>query len=265
MLCTLTRLDTCGIVFLSILLPVYFHSGSFIFSLEISLPVLTICMCGFVINDLSDIEKDTKNHPHRPLPSRAIGELAASFIYFTLLAVSLVTIKLYVPLPLVYLYVLLLIALINYNYVVAYVPTAKNFYVATVGLIPIFILGFLLDAAPTIMRMGSSLFLFLLGRELLMDVQDAPGDAKTLIKIVGARTAENSAFALKLLGSAGLWLVVGNLADAILVASLLFLDILFAWAWKRGMHRRAIIHLMKLQLLVGVYFLIEQANPASAL
>lgn len=264
-LCTLTRLDTCAIIFLSILLPAYFHSRDFAASLAASLPVLTICMCGFVINDLSDVEKDARNHPRRPLPSGAIGELAASIIYFTLLAVSLVIIKAYVPAPLVYLYVLLLIALINYNYVVAYVPTAKNFYVATVGLIPLFILGSLIDAGSMVMRIAPSLFLFLLGRELLMDVQDAAGDARTLAKIVGVRRAENAALTIRVIGSAGLAIAVESAASVALVAAILVLDLLFAWSWKKGFYRRPIVHLMKLQLLIGIYLLVEQAAPKGSL
>jgi 4-hydroxybenzoate polyprenyltransferase len=261
----LTRLDTCALVFFSILLPVYFHQGDFVFSLEMSLPVLTICMCGFVINDLSDIEKDRENHPLRPLPSRAINELAASIVYFGLLAASLVAIKLYVAPSLVYLYVLLLIALINYNYVVAYVPAAKTVYVAIVGLIPVFILASIIGGWSTAARIAPSLFLFLLGRELLMDVQDSRGDGKTLAKTVGFRITENSAFVLKFLGTAGLCLAVGGITDVVLVVLLLLLDILFVWGWKRRLYRRAIIHLMKLQLLVGIYFLIEQTTSAAAL
>jgi hypothetical protein len=43
---TLTRL-----VFLSILLPVYFHHGDFVVSLEMSFPVLTIGTGAFSITD----------------------------------------------------------------------------------------------------------------------------------------------------------------------------------------------------------------------
>jgi geranylgeranylglycerol-phosphate geranylgeranyltransferase len=258
--CALTRLDTCTIVFLSLLLPLYFASNDLLFSLKNSLPVLTICMCGFVINDLSDIEKDRENHPNRPLPSQTINELGASIIYFTLLAFSLITIKLYVSPAHVYLYVLLLVALINYNYVVAYVPAAKNIYVATVGLIPIFILASLVDSGSILVRIAPSLFLFLLGREMLMDVEDSKGDLNTLANLVGAKTAENVAFLLKSLGSVGLCLAITGTTDAALVVLLVLFDGLFAWAWKRGRYRRTTIHLMKLQLLVGIYFVIEHTH-----
>src|SRR5438874_105203 len=94
--CALTRLDTSTLVFISIFLPTYYDRRDLYFSFTHSLPILTICMCGFVINDLSDIEKDRENHPHRPLPSNMVGAVSASAIYFTLLTISLVLIKLYV-------------------------------------------------------------------------------------------------------------------------------------------------------------------------
>ena len=258
-ICALTRFDTCALVFASVSLPLYFHSGDFVFSLTSALPVLTICMCGFVINDLSDIEKDRENHPRRPLPRQAINELGASIIYFSLLAASLVAIKLYVASSAVYLYLLLLVALINYNYVVEYVPAIKTVYVATVGLIPIFILASLLGGETIIARIAPSLFLFLLGRELLMDVQDLRGDAKTFVKIIGISNGENFAFILKLLGSSALWLAATSVVDMLLVFFLVFLDLAFAYMWRLNLQRRTIIQLMKVQLLVGIYFLVKSA------
>jgi geranylgeranylglycerol-phosphate geranylgeranyltransferase len=225
--------------------------------------VLTICMCGFVINDLSDIEKDRENHPSRPLPSQTISELSASFIYFFLLAASLTMIKFFVEPRHVYLYLLLLTALINYNYVVAYIPAAKNLYVAAVGLLPIFILTSLVGNNSIVPLIAPPLFLFLLSREILMDVQDAKGDGKTFVNMIGSNGAENAAFGLKFMGSLGLCLAIANRVDAILVGLVVILDVIFLFAWKLNRYRRVQIHLMKLQLLVGIYFVIVR-SPTTA-
>jgi geranylgeranylglycerol-phosphate geranylgeranyltransferase len=222
-------------------------------------------MCGFVINDLSDIEKDRENHPSRPLPSRTISELNASFIYFGLLAASLTMIKLLVEPRHVYLYVLLLIALINYNYVVAYLPAAKNLYVAIVGLLPIFILTSLVGNNSIIPLIVPSLFLFLLSREILMDVQDAKGDGRTFVNLIGPNGAENVAFALKFVGSLGLCLAIASREDAILVGLVVILDAIFLFAWKLGRYRRVQIHAMKLQLLIGIYFVIVRSATTAVL
>jgi geranylgeranylglycerol-phosphate geranylgeranyltransferase len=220
-------------------------------------------MCGFVINDLSDIEKDRENHPDRPLPSRAISELNASFVYFGLLAVSLTMVKLFVEPRHIYLYVLLLIALINYNYVVAYIPAAKNLYVATVGLLPILILTSLIENNHIVPLIAPPLFLFLLSREILMDVQDAKGDGRTLVKLVGPNGAENAAFGIKFMGSFGLCLAIVNRTDAILVGLVVILDVIFLLVWKLTRYRRVVIHAMKLQLLIGIYFVIV-GTPTTA-
>jgi geranylgeranylglycerol-phosphate geranylgeranyltransferase len=254
--CGLTRLDTCALVFFSIFAPVYFHSHDLYFSITHAAPVLTICMCGFVINDLSDIEKDRENHPGRPLPSNSISEIGASIFYFTLLATSLALVKIYVDLPYVYLYALLLIALINYNYVVCYIPIVKNVYVAFVGLIPIFILSSLIENDSSIRVVAPSLFLFLVGREMLMDVEDAAGDTGTLPNKIGIEQSENIAFGLKIAGSSCLCFLISGTPEAIVVLMSILLDGVFLYLWKAHIYRKPIIRAMKLQLLIGIYFLV---------
>jgi geranylgeranylglycerol-phosphate geranylgeranyltransferase len=254
--CSLTRLDTCALVFASVFLPTYYQRNDVHFALTHAVPILTTCMAGFVINDLSDIEKDRENHPRRPLPSNSVSELGASVIYFILLTISLAAIKIYVLPPHIYLYLLLLIGLINYNYVVSYMPIAKNVYVAMVGLIPIFILASLLANTASVWVIAPSLFLFLLGREMLMDVEDAAGDAQTLTKAIGLPTAENIAFTLKLTGTLGLCFLIRGTQDVVIISSLAVLDLIFMVLWKRRYHRKSIIHAMKAQLLVGIYYLV---------
>ncbi len=253
--CALTRLDTCVLVFLSLFLPVYFHSQDLFFSSIQALPVLTICMCGFVINDLSDIEKDRTNHPLRPLPSNAISETSASIVYFLLLAISLITIKLNVDPANVYLYILLLVALINYNFVVAYIPILKTFYVAIVSLIPIFILSSILHSEESILVVAISLFMFLLGREMLMDVEDVKGDAETFVKKIGVQRSENIALSVKLCGSLLLSFLTRGTIDIVIISLLAMADFVFIYMWKKRWKRKVVIQLMKLQLLAGIYFL----------
>src|SRR3954466_2069741 len=114
----LTRLDSCAIVFLCVAIPLFVATGDLYDSPLRALPLLTISMCGFVINDIHDIEKDRLNHPERPLARNDLSPFTASVIYFLLLGISLVLVKALVDLAHVYLYLLLLISLINYNYIV---------------------------------------------------------------------------------------------------------------------------------------------------
>jgi geranylgeranylglycerol-phosphate geranylgeranyltransferase len=251
----LTRLDTSAIAFLSLVLPLYSSTSNIQYSIIHSLPILTISMSGFVINDLHDIEKDKTNHPNRPLPSKKISPVVACILYFVLLALSLALIKANVEPPYTYIYLLLLIGLINYNYVVAYIPSLKDFYVATIGIFPLFILSSLLPGrghVPVII----CLFLFLLGREMLMDIEDLDGDGETLVKKIGVAKSTYIAFGVKLVGSLVLSQQINDIWGGVILLTVVASDLLFFLFWIRSAVRSAVLFCMKLQLLLGIYYLL---------
>jgi geranylgeranylglycerol-phosphate geranylgeranyltransferase len=251
----LTRLDTCTVAFLSVALPLWSSTGDLRESIIRASPILTISMCGFVINDLHDIAKDEKNHPGRPLPSGQISPVSASILYFSLLTISLILVKTYVELRDVYLYLVLLIGLINYNYVVFYVPTLKNLYVASVGIIPVLILGSLLPAGRMIVPVIASLFLFIFGREMLMDVEDRDGDGETLIKKIGVEKSEYLAFGIRGLAALVLSIQISDVLGLAILLAVVAADLISFFLWKRATHRVAVLLCMKLQLLAGIYYL----------
>lgn len=213
-------------------------------------------MSGFVINDLHDIERDDQNHPNRPLPSRRITPVSAAVVYFSFLAVSLILLRAYVKREEMYLYLLLLLALVNYNYIVGYFPTLKDVYVAAVGILPIQILSSFMPLDRKYLVVSLSLFLFLLGREILMDIEDAPGDGETLAKKIGLLRAADFAFALKALGVTLLFLAARGYLDKVLVVIFLLADFWFYFLWRRNRLRKECLALMKLQLCLGIFFLI---------
>ena len=253
---SLSRVDTCAIAFLSVLLPTCYRTSDIWLSVTNAAPILPICMCGFIINDLGDIEKDKENHPNRPLPMQTISVLTASILYFTLLAASLILIKVYVDVSRVYLYLVLLLGLINYNYIVSYVPVLKNIYVAAVVLVPIAITASLVQNTATAYWIAPSLFMVVLGREMLMDVQDAKGDAQTLVKKIGLQTGERTAFIIKFVGSAWLSVVIRNTTDLIVFVLVILVDVIGVAFWHQHDYRKRIIHAMKLQPLLGINYLL---------
>jgi len=255
--CALTRLDSCLLVFLAVLLLIYITNGDFHFAFKHALPMLTICMSGFVINDLNDIDKDRENHPQSSLPSKKISEAGASVLYFTLLAISLLTIKLYVEASYVYLYLVLLLCLVNYNYVVAYCPILKTFYVAAVGLIPFIIISSIVQNGRSPLTVALSLFLFLLGREMLMDILDAEGDSGTLAIALGQKRSTAIGFTVKIIGSICLAFSIRNETDIGIIAALVIIDICFLALWSFNQYRRAIIQAMKVQLILGLYYIVR--------
>jgi geranylgeranylglycerol-phosphate geranylgeranyltransferase len=251
----LTRLDTSAIAFLSLVLPLYISTSNFRYSLIHSLPILTISMSGFVINDLHDIEKDKTNHPKRPLPSKKISPVAACILYFVLLTLSLVLIKANVEPSYTYIYLLLIVGLINYNYIVSYIPSLKDFYVATIGIFPLFILASLLPGrgyAPVIV----CLFLFLLGREMLMDIEDFDGDGETLVKMIGVAKSAYIAFGVKFVGSIILLQQINDLWGGAILCAVVASDLVFFILWTQATMRSAVLFYMKLQLLLGIYYLV---------
>src|ERR1700742_3690788 len=133
-LAAVSRLDTSAIVSASVAVPLYFKTNDLALALGKSLPLLAITMCGFILNDIHDVERDRENHPRRPLPREDLTEIQAAVIYFVLLACALIVLRAFVAPEIAVLYLLLLVALMNYNYVVKYFPILKNVYVASVSL-----------------------------------------------------------------------------------------------------------------------------------
>jgi hypothetical protein len=157
------------------------------------------------------------------------------------------------------LYLLLLLALINYNYVVEYAPKLKNLYVAIAGTLPIFILASLLPDLPGVARTSSALLLILFGREVLMDVQDHSGDGPTLAKSMGLARATSLGMASISIGSIVLLLAPSAPAALLcaLLAMLLTVVLIGVWFLVPRL-RRLVINAMKAQLLLGVAYLALQ-------
>src|ERR1017187_7491524 len=69
----LTRVDSSVMGFLCLFIPVYARTGDVGLSLGRAIPLLFICMCTFIANDLDDFERDRINHPERPLPGHRLS------------------------------------------------------------------------------------------------------------------------------------------------------------------------------------------------
>jgi len=251
----LVRPDTCFIAFLAIFVPLYCAHGSISYSLVRAIPIALILMAGFVINDVHDTEKDRENHPTRALPSALMSPAFAISLYFSLVTVSLAIVRFYLDAPATFLYLILLLGLINYNYVVAYAPTLKNIFAALVFTIPIVILTKYLHGIQAQLPVIAALFATLLGREMLMDVLDSKGDGKTFAKIIGSKRAVWLAFVLNLFSTCLLFLETKSVLGKSLAALLLFSDLALALTWTLSKYRRLVIHLLKVHFVLGIYYL----------
>lgn len=252
----LSRFITSTILFLAILLPLWFHLGDWLFAVTYSVPILTASMNGFIINDISDIEADKINHPERPLPQEEISEFAAVIVYYALLAVTLLTIKILIANQYVYGYLVFVIGLINYNYVVRHTPKIKNIYIALVGTTPFIVLWQLLPNFEMKLPVISSLFFFVLGRELLMDVHDADGDKDSLAKYIGNHKALKLAFASQIIGIILLLFSAAHIYHFITISVMGISQLLIMYYWHRVDNQTSLIKATRLMFLGGIVLLL---------
>lgn len=253
----LIRMEMAAVPFLAVFVPLGILTRDLREAFLYALPLLLAFLSGYTINNLHDIEKDRVNHPNRPLPSGAISVSVAAAIFFLLLAATLLSIKLFVPTASAYLFLLMLIGLVNYNYVVLYFPYAKNLFMALIGTIPLLIL-FRAPGGPILKpNLLPALFLFLLGMEMLSDTIDIKGDGQTFANLVGAVRATPLGFLVKLL--ADLTVAVGAYDRiGIVIVGVLFASDAVAWyQWKYVDQRQLILQLLGFQLAISLYFLVH--------
>jgi len=257
---SLTRIDSSLLVFVVVFIPLLLNDHGMLRTLQYSLPLLVASMATFVLNDIYDAEKDEINHPQRPIPSNQLTKTVAMVFYFVLLFSVLVLVKFYIPKELVFLYLIFVILTVNYNHLVEYFPSLKNVYVALVTVIPIVILQNILNTTADRYLLSSSLFLFILGREILMDILDIEGDGNTLAKYLGPQMSISIAFVFQLIAIFLLCILVDSTMDMMMTILVAIVAIIAIYLWSKKNRRKAALSLMKLQLAACVVFLLPGKN-----
>ncbi len=250
----LSRLDTCLLISSTVFVPLLVHTGDPWFSFTQAIPLLPMSMSAFILNDIHDVEKDKINHAERIIPSGKITLKIATLYYLLLLITSLYLIKLYIPQGHIYWYLLLLFFYINYNYVVNDFPSYKNIYVSITSAILICLLSHVL-LTPKIGLLAMSVFLFILGREILMDTLDMNGDGETLARRLGIETSTSIAIFCQAAGIGILMLLVDTIKEAVAEVLIIIIFALTYYRWKKGLKKRLMINMMKVQMLIGIVFL----------
>lgn len=151
-------------------------------------------------NDILDFESDKVNRPNRPLPSGKVSKRSASLA--ALFCVALV-IGIAAPLTSIWashlaFYLPLLFALYLYNRAFKRLPLFKNMVVAALCATPLLRVALLQNAdASKLYPAMAFAFLYTFAREILKDLEDAPGDAaagiETFPVIVGCEMPERLA------------------------------------------------------------------------
>jgi 4-hydroxybenzoate polyprenyltransferase len=237
-----------------VFLPYYLHTHDVWESMVLALPIFPMTMCTFILNDINDIERDIVNHPDRPIPNGSISIGAAAGVYMLLFVLSLVLVaELIVP-GVQYVYLLGFIVAINYGTIVNHIPRLKNFYVAFASLIPLAIVNAAGNRIMIPWTFSIAVFLFVLGKEMLMDVRDMAGDGPTLAKAFPLGFSR-VAFALQAAGIVALGLSARGALHVVAVAIIVGIFAAAVVYWRLEGHRRRLLNIMKLQMVLAVLLL----------
>jgi geranylgeranylglycerol-phosphate geranylgeranyltransferase len=215
-----------------------------------------IAVCTFIANDLDDLERDRVNHPERPLPARHLTPKFAAALYFVSLGMALFSTRYFVAQDIAFWYYGLMILSISYGYIVDCLPSVKTPYVAAASSVPVLIVATLYPNEPRLFVVAATVFLFTLGREICGDILDRAGDAISYTHRFKPTSLAVVSFSLQLTGLLLLALQIHKLGDIIDLLAMTFLFTLSSVFWfKLARYRQATL-LMKIQVFVGLYFLV---------
>ena len=252
----LIRFSTSLLCVLAIFLPLLARTKNLVLSISEAIPLLFICMCTFIANDLDDMERDRVNHPDRPLPAGHLTAEFATILYFVSLGLALFSTRYFVPQVIAFWYYCLITLTISYRYVVAFLPSVKTVYTAFASSMPLLLIATSYPQEQKLKVAAASIFLFILAREICGDLQDRAGDAVSFMHRFSPSSLAFTAFVLQVLGLVLLAFQTSNRGDLIALTSMAVLLTVSGVHWfKLTSYRRATL-LMKVQLFVGLYFLV---------
>jgi geranylgeranylglycerol-phosphate geranylgeranyltransferase len=242
--------------FVAIFVPLLVRTSDWRISLGRAIPVLFICVCTFIGNDLDDVERDRVNHPERPLPTGDLSAAVAGIMYFTSLSLALFATRHYVTQGIAFWYYGLIAISISYGYVVECFPSLKAPYVAAVSSIPVLIVAAWYPAEGRLYFVAGSVFLVSLGREICMDITDRVGDSISFMHRFEPRKLALVAFFIEAMGLLLLLVQIGKPRDIfVLIGTIALLALAAVYWFKFASYNRADL-LMKMQLVLGLYFLL---------
>jgi geranylgeranylglycerol-phosphate geranylgeranyltransferase len=252
----LARVDSSILAFLSLFIPIYARTHDLTVSIERAIPLLFICMCTFIANDLDDLERDQINHPERPLPKRRLSLTVAALLFFICLALALFLTKRYVDERIAFWYYGLATVSISYGYVVEWLPSIKAPYVAVAISVPVLIVAASYPAEHHLYVVAVAGFMLALGRELCMDIADRAGDVRSAMHRIPESRLAVTAFISQTIGWALLVLQIRRTLDLLAAVFLAIVLLIAGIWWFRAKKYKMARRLMKLTFLVGMYFLL---------
>lgn len=252
----LTRLETSLLGFFAVLIPFFARSNDVYSSFKKAIPFLFTGVCTFIANDLDDLDRDRINHPNRPLPAGYISPVFAVTLYFIFLVLALISIWCFISPGVDFFYYSAISLAVSYGYISEYLPAVKPPYVAVAATVPIVIVATSYPSESKLYVLAVSIFLLTLGREMCKDIRDRAGDPVSIMHRFTPIQLGVVAFSLQGLGLLLLVILIhrtADLIDFVVMTLLLALSTVFWFKLKR--YKLPLI-LMKIQLFVGLYFLV---------
>lgn len=261
-----TRVVTSFVICLAVVLPSLSKGVGLLNSFLSSLPLVLASMGGFALNDVFDHEKDAVNEPKRAIPRGLISVDSAFGLAVILLSACFFSILFLSNTPQeFYIYLYPLIGVAAYNYIVRYMTILKNITTAFICVSPILYDVVVLNYTGVYLLLPAAVFLFILGRELLMDVKDIEGDLGSGISTIpikfGVAVTEKIGFASQIIGIAILIPLVYYRSETVfsMIWAVLFcITVLTAVLWfvRKSQSMPGIISVMRVHMLFGVTLLV---------
>lgn len=261
------RAFTSTLIALAVFLPLYIAGKEINEALSASMPFFLAAAGGFAINDYNDLAKDQLNKPYRALPSgKLTPAFALAFGVSLLMVAFIVSFLVYRHSFELVLYLVSIAGVALYTLVVNYMSLSKTVLTAAVSVIPIFYVTIALSYPSAYLLIPTGGLLFLLGRELLMDIRDMGGDRlscmKTLPMVIGSQRTATLAFVLMglcgvilVLFSIQVWSVRNALLTGIVLSTSLVLP--YPWSYKSGKYRRSVIIGLYIPILCGIFLMVR--------
>ncbi len=155
---------------------------------------LIFCFGGFALNDYYDRNIDKIAHPERPIPAGFISPKKAYMIGLSLLLTAIIF-SIFLNIFCLFLVILAFILITSYEKFFKMLPIG-NVIIASLAAITFLFGGIAIYQIEKPLFLSIIVFFFILGREILMDIEDIGGDVnrKTLPIIWGIKKARIIAY-----------------------------------------------------------------------
>lgn len=194
----LFRLPSVIAMNMFIVLPLALYTGDIGFAVYQDFPFLLLIAGEIALNDCCDMEKDGINKPQRPLISGNLDIRLAFMISLSVICVSLILgIYLYQTSALrLILFLMTAMILSVYNLPFAGIVLAKNILTASATVLSLSFVFTFTPISQADLWFLAGAFLFIISRELLMDIRDIDGDSQENYRTLAVIFGRNRIFFL---------------------------------------------------------------------